>query len=83
MSEISSWEDIENDRELKNLYLSNKNLFLYEYLMKYISISEFFKQLLDADFKKTDVVEPLLSVAQQLNKLGQGKAQERALFKLL
>ncbi|XP_024872305.1 conserved oligomeric Golgi complex subunit 5 isoform X2 [Temnothorax curvispinosus] len=45
MSEISSWEDIENDK--------------------------FFKQLLDVDFKKTDVVEPLLSVAQQLNKLGQ------------
>lgn len=41
--------------------------------MKYISISEFFKQLLD--LKKTDVVEPLLSVAQQLNKLGQGKVQ--------
>ncbi|KAL0128369.1 hypothetical protein PUN28_003572 [Cardiocondyla obscurior] len=45
MSEIISWEDIEND--------------------------QFFKQLLDADLKKTDVVEPLLSVAQQLNKLGQ------------
>ncbi|XP_012536176.1 conserved oligomeric Golgi complex subunit 5 isoform X1 [Monomorium pharaonis] len=44
MSEISSWEDIEND--------------------------QFFKQLLDVDSKKTDVA-PLLSVAQQLNKLGQ------------
>lgn len=44
MSEISSWEDIEND--------------------------QFFKQLLDTDSKKTDV-SPLLSVAQQLNKLGQ------------
>ncbi|XP_020284028.1 conserved oligomeric Golgi complex subunit 5 [Pseudomyrmex gracilis] len=44
MSEISCWEDIEND--------------------------EFFKQLLDADSKKTGVGQ-LLSVAQQLNKLGQ------------
>ncbi|XP_011685986.1 PREDICTED: conserved oligomeric Golgi complex subunit 5-like [Wasmannia auropunctata] len=44
MSEISSWEDIENN--------------------------QFFKQLLDTDSKKTDV-SPLLSVAQQLNKLGQ------------
>ncbi|KAG5307948.1 PREDICTED: conserved oligomeric Golgi complex subunit 5 [Acromyrmex echinatior] len=44
MSEISSWEDIEND--------------------------QFFKQLLDIDSKKTDVSQ-LLSVAQQLNKLGQ------------
>ncbi|KYN22325.1 PREDICTED: conserved oligomeric Golgi complex subunit 5 [Trachymyrmex cornetzi] len=44
MSEISSWEDIEND--------------------------QFFKQLLDVDSKKTDVSQ-LLSVAQQLNKLGQ------------
>nr|XP_012235573.1 PREDICTED: conserved oligomeric Golgi complex subunit 5 [Linepithema humile] len=44
MSEISSWEDIEND--------------------------QFFKQLLGADSKKTDI-SPLLSVAQQLNKLGQ------------
>jgi len=42
--------------------------------MKYTSISEFFKQLLDIDSKKTDVSQ-LLSVAQQLNKLGQGKIQ--------
>lgn len=35
---------------------------------------EFFKQLLDADSKKTGVGQ-LLSVAQQLNKLGQGKDQ--------
>lgn len=41
--------------------------------MKY-TISEFFKQLLDVDSKKTDVSQ-LLSVAQQLNKLGQGKVQ--------
>lgn len=42
--------------------------------MIYISVSEFFKQLLDADSKKTDV-NSLLSVAQQLNKLGQGSVQ--------
>jgi len=35
-------------------------------------ILEFFKQLLDTDSKKTDI-SSLLSVAQQLNKLGQGK----------
>ncbi|XP_011869002.1 PREDICTED: conserved oligomeric Golgi complex subunit 5 [Vollenhovia emeryi] len=35
-----------------------------------IENDQFFKQLLDVNFKKTDV-EPLLSVAQQLNKLGQ------------
>jgi len=73
MSEISSWEDIENDRKLKSVR-RNRNLSLYEELTKHTSISEFFKQLLDGDSKKTDV-SPLLSVAQQLNKLGQGKVQ--------
>lgn len=40
--------------------------------MKFINFTEFFKQLLTADSKKADI-SPLLSVAQQLNKLGQGK----------
>lgn len=47
---------------------------MYYTLMRYIYINfiEFFKQLLTADCKKADI-SPLLSVAQQLNKLGQGK----------
>lgn len=57
------------------MYLSNKNLYcLYIYITNeiYINFTEFFKQLLTADSKKSDIT-PLLSVAQQLNKLGQGK----------
>lgn len=37
-----------------------------------INFTEFFKQFLTADSKKSDIGQ-LLSVAQQLNKLGQGK----------
>lgn len=59
------------------MYLLNENLCcVYIYIANeiYINFTEFFKQLLTADSKKSDI-SPLLSVAQQLNKLGQGKIQ--------